>query len=394
MCFNVEGVNISGLLIGALSAVIISRAVLTKQKPQGYSNPVILLMFLFYALHAVGFLYSQNKVEAGFNLEKKLSLAIFPILFLFAPKLETTDIKKILYGFVTGCTIVSLFCLSLAFKNYISSNDVSFFYYHSLSVNAGMHAGYLAMYLCFSIAILLYTNFRKVSELPLSVRAIYIFVLFLMATCIFLLSARTQLIILMLELVVYCVFFFNVHGNVFRTSLISVAIIASLLGVALLFPGTRDRIKEAVNYNNEYGLSKKWGEKQMRLLIWKSAWEAATAKPVFGTGTGDVIDDLEEIYKKRDFISLMYFKDTRFNAHNQYLETWIGIGTIGLMTLFSVLVFAVRRAVRDKNTILLALSLIFAISCLTESMLERQNGVIFFSLYTMVLLVSGSKEKA
>jgi O-antigen ligase len=394
MCFNVENINISGIIIGLLAAIIIIHFIITKQRPSIASKEVFIFMLLFFALYALGVLYSNNQHEAKFNLEKKLSLAIIPTLFLVAPKLNAREQKKILFGFVSGCMLVCLFCLGVAIKNYLVTKDITFFYYHSLSINAGMHAGYLAMYLCFSVGILLYMYFRNVSELAFLKKVVYAISILFMSLCIFLLSARLQLIILMFEIIVYCIIYFNAHKSMLRSVGIACGIAVLAMGAALILPGTRERIKEAINYNNEYGLSKKWGEKQMRSLIWRSAWQAATEKPLIGTGSGDVVDDLEAIYKKNDFISLTYFKNTRFNAHDQYLETLIGTGLIGLITLLAIFFFMIKSALKEKNHLLIMFTLIFAMSCITESMLERQNGIIFFAFYSMLLLQNVWKRNA
>lgn len=394
MTFNIENVNVNGIFIGFLSVVTIIHALISKQKPTLTSTPVVILLMAFYILHAAGILYSQNQKEAWFVLEKKLSLILLPVLFIFGPRLNGKETKAVLLSFVASCILVCILCLAIATSKFVQTKDITFFYYQSLSINIGMHAAYLAMYLCFAIAILLFLSFNEKATLRSNQKALYFISIIAMSLVIFMLSARTQIVILMIEIAIYFIFVFNLNKSPLKSILLSSLIICALLGTALLFPGTRERFKEAINYNNEYALSKKWGEKQMRYLIWKSALEASGTNLLIGTGTGDVQDDLQKIYIEKEYISLTYFENTKFNAHNQYFETLIGLGIIGLLVFLSVISVAIRNASKGKNAIYLISVLIFAASCITESMLERQNGIVFFSFFSVFLLVNKySKEK-
>src|SRR5690349_3781612 len=53
------------------------RKLFTKQKASGS----LVTILVFYLLHAVGFFYTTNIQESFFNLEVKLSLLIFPLIF-------------------------------------------------------------------------------------------------------------------------------------------------------------------------------------------------------------------------------------------------------------------------------------------------------------------------
>ncbi len=394
MTFNIENVNVNGIFIGLLSIVTIIHALVSKQKPSLGSATVVIILMAFYMLHVVGVMYSQNQKEAWFVLEKKLSLILLPALFLFGPRLNSKETRIVLLSFVASCVFVCALCLAIATSKFAQTKDITFFYYHSLSINVGMHAAYLAMYLCFAIAILLFLFYKEKTTLRSNQKILYVLSILAMSVVIFMLSARTQIVILMLEMIIYFIFKFNLNKHPLKAILLSAIIMGIALGAALLFPGTRERFKEAVNYNNEYALSKKWGEKQMRYLIWKSALQASEANIVIGTGTGDVQDDLQKIYIEKEYISLTYFEKTRFNAHNQYFETLIGLGIIGLLGFLSVMVVVIRNAFRSKNSICLMGILIFAASCITESMLERQNGIVFFSFFSVFLLANNySKEK-
>jgi O-antigen ligase len=62
-----------------------------------------------------------------------------------------------------------------------------------------------------------------------------------------------------------------------------------ILCAVFLFPTNQERLKEAFNYD----IGIRWGEKQVRYLIWSSALELIRMHPIMGVGTGDVQDELQ-----------------------------------------------------------------------------------------------------
>jgi O-antigen ligase len=190
----------------------------------------------------------------------------------------------------------------------------------------------------------------------------------------------------------FVIYRFRLHRKPIMLMATSFVLIGLMLGLILLSPKNRERFKEAINYKNEYALSKKWGEKQMRFLMWSSATDLIKEKPLFGFGTGDVQDELEKHYVEHDYVSLTYWKNTRFNAHNQFMETALALGIIGLLVFVIGMIFGLKEAIRNKNKLYIVFVILFLGSCLTESMLERQNGIVFFAFFNSMLLVMESNK--
>ena len=85
-------------------------------------------LILFYFLHLVGYLYSEDKHEALHILEKKLFMLIFPLILISANDLYTKHKKIILSFFVLGNIIASITCLLFAvFKSiYFIDGEIIF----------------------------------------------------------------------------------------------------------------------------------------------------------------------------------------------------------------------------------------------------------------------------
>jgi O-antigen ligase len=392
MQFNIENVNINGFIIILLSVNALVRLIVVKNfKP--LSNKLFAVFVLFYLVHLIGVLYSENKQEAVLVIERKLSLIAFPVILFSTPQLSMAQFRKVLLSFVVCNLIVGLVCLGVAIIKYSTSADANELFYHVLSVNIGMHAAYLSLYFCFSLAILLYVYYSDVGSFTVFQKIAYWFAVIFFTIIIIMLSSRTQMLLMMMSITIYLIYRTHWNKSVFKLVSGSALIVIILFGLILLFPKTRERLKEAINYNNEYALNKKWGEKQMRYLIWASTIELIKEKPIIGYGTGDVQDELTRTYTKNEYVSLLYFSQTRFNAHNQFLETAVGLGAIGLLVFLLGIGLACKFAVRNKNHLYLIFIGFFVVSCITESMLERQNGVVFFAFFNSFLLLHSIRKQ-
>ena len=80
-----------------------------------------------------------------------------------------------------------------------------------------------------------------------------------------------------------------------------------------------------------------------------------------------------------------------YMSHNQYVETFMKSGLIGLISLLSIIVYCFYISIKRKNKMLLVISFILCCSMLTESVFERVTGIYFFS--TVILLILNDKKR-
>jgi len=333
-----------------------------------------------FLIYVVGAINSDNINETLSELQRKISILVFPFVLLVTPTIQKEKFKYILLGFVVACFAIAVICLVGALHHFLVYGDSFYFFYHALSSIVGMSAIYLSMYFNCSIIILL--TFFKFSKNKLFYS---IFCLLLFSIMIFLLSSRTQIIIFIIIFMLYSfIYLRNIFGYV-KSTMISIFICFLVFMMVLLIPNNRERFKQAINYNNEYKLSGKWGDQQIRYLIWDSSLQLISTNFFTGVGTGDVQDELQSTYLNNKYTSLTYLPNVQFNAHNQFLEIGVELGIGGMITLLLVLLVPLWYAFKNKNILYAIFLLIFFTSCLTESMLERQNGIVFYAFFNSLL---------
>jgi O-antigen ligase len=104
---------------------------------------------------------------------------------------------------------------------------------------------------------------------------------------------------------------------------------------------------------------------------------------LIGLGTGDVQAALNACYKERGYSDVMY-KD-QLNTHNEYLNVWLNTGIVGFIVFLATLVIPCRAAYLKHNYFYLSFIILVMIVFLTENVLERQKGIVFYSFFNSLL---------
>jgi O-antigen ligase len=138
---------------------------------------------------------------------------------------------------------------------------------------------------------------------------------------------------------------------------------------------TEVRVSEDVNVG---------GNVDQRVMVWKVAAGIVKDYPL-GVGNGDIHDEMNKRLLK---IKQKAAVDVNINAHNQYLETAMGLGIPGLLLLLSLLFFLFRKSVLNKDFLLFFFTFVLFTNALFESLLNTQAGTVFFAFVFSILLFS------
>ncbi len=347
-------------------------------------NKYIYVFGGYYLLHVFGILYSDNITQALFELEKKIGFLAFPLI-LYNSDLTKKQLRFILIGFVISCLAVSGVCLGNAIYQYFASGSTEFFFYYPFTEIIGIHPIYLSMYICFSIFIVLYLYTTTVSPSPLQ-RIVCAITLIEFVLIIFLLSARAEIVAFSLILFLGIIIYYKRKGALMKAAVLIAGMLLIFAGLVYFNPVNRERFKEAINYNSEYSIDKQWGGRALRFLKWSCSIEIIEHNLLWGVGSGDAQDELQKCYEDRHYSALLFWPDIKYNAHNQYLQTAISFGVIGLSLLLACFGGAAYEGVRQKDYLFISFVLLFCMACVTESMLEVNKGINFFTLFASVFL--------
>lgn len=344
-----------------------------------FNNKWFLVLITFFLIHVLGYFFSSNKHEALTAIEIKLSFLAFPILF-YTSAFNELQVKKILISFVSGCFIASLLNVFRAIYLYLF-NDLNAFFYTEFSYF--MHPSYYAMYLIFAQLIILFFYNKWLSHLSnLYFKIGFISSLFLIT--IFLCSSKMGLITALLLLPTS--FFVILYNKGYKKIIIGLvaAFFVAFFSAYKIFPTPFERMKYALKVSSHTkNIDKTDGESTaVRILIWKESIQIIKNNLLFGTSPGDANDFLVESYKHDGLTGALR---KNLNAHNQFLQTFIGTGIFGFILLFIFTFGAGIYGFVYKNYILLLFSILIIFNFLVESMLQAQAGFIFFVFFFCLL---------
>jgi O-antigen ligase len=117
---------------------------------------------------------------------------------------------------------------------------------------------------------------------------------------------------------------------------------------------------------------------QLRIHAWQASKSVMEEHILLGHGTGDVWDMLSNEYKKQGYNGALL---KEVNAHNEFYQTGLAIGLVGIVYLILMFAVLVVVAVRKRHFPLLLWTLITAIAFFFESYFSTQDGVIYTSLF-------------
>jgi len=339
-------------------------------------NPLTWLLPVLFLMYVAGLFYSSDERNALSNIEKKFAFLVVPLIVASAMPFDKEEIKKLTWVFLCACLVGTIVCLINSFfildgggwnlgpvEPYLSLHPDApawwpFFSYIHLASGIGMHPTYLSLYLLICILIVL----RTIEKRWLSIALIVY-----MLSFIIMLSSRVVVLISVITLLIAIP-----RG---RLLIMGVIVAALLLNPVALYRNTQEYtatnflLPPAQMSDNPISIRVS--------LLWLSAKAMVAVNPLVGTGTGDVEDTISKLADKYNTHNVLNTSD----PHNQYIHTYIALGVVGLLMLLIVFAVPLLMLFQKREFWVCAGLVAFMVVCLTESALERQKGVVLFSLF-------------
>ncbi len=352
-----------------------------KEKLSSILNNKFALLFLtIYVYYFIAMLYSSNTTYGWADLQTKFSLFIFPILFA-SSRITNAGLRSIALSFISGICCASIFLLARAIYFYFSE-QINYFYYTDFSYL--VHPSYFGMFINLAL-ILLLSNLGIIRQFSIRFSVIFFF-----TVIILLLSSKLALLSTFLIYFVFAIYKMIVNKRYMMGTFILFLFLLSTILLIRFVPELNARIQNAVTAIRATKIDKTDSESNaVRLLVWDAAKAALIENGMFGTGTGDVKDELFKQYAHKGYTGALEHK---LNAHNQFLQTGVALGFLGMVLLIAQFLVPLYVAGKQKNYVFVAFVLLVSINFLTESMLEAEAGVIFIGFFQSLLFFRPTQE--
>jgi len=382
---NFPEIRLTSTLIAFLVLNWLLEAKYIKTFPLIFKERSRFLIFTFsflYLFYVAGLIYTTNFHYARLDLGIKFTMLLFPLIFATS---DESDYRRelpgmIIKGFAIGCIAISFILYGHALYYSFVNHSKDAFYYSNLSWF--FHPAYLAMYMTFVISNILCHLLIKQSVNGFRKIAFHILLLAYFSVFIILLSSKAGLIALLAVILGYAVLLgFRFRRWLKAFTFMAVSLMVLFAGVKI-FPFMTERISQAGKDLQEQDSMQNSGKSTSdRIGIWRSSINIILTHPFIGVGTGDVKDELLKEYKKNNILPAL---EQKLNAHNQYLQTFVSTGTPGFLILVLMILIPALYSVKQEQYLYFFFLVIFGINILVESMLEIQQGVIFYSFFNIV----------
>lgn len=343
----------------------------------------------FFLLCLIGTLYSDNVSKAISDWECKIWFITAPLCLLpLCGKITLERIRVLLIIFCLSATATAIGNIVTSTAKFAQSGDTAQYFYMNACQFFSLkptHPSYLAMYstLAWVIAINFLTN-KKIRSKKGVFAALITAVVILPVEVILLQSKAGVLLFAM-------VFVGTLYHVIRRTGLprwvapaLLVLIATICVAAASLNILPVDRLGSLRQQLQADEMANPYNGSLQRIAVWETACEAAIDNLPFGTGTGDITDELCQRYEQKGYT---YILDKRLNCHNQYLQHFVGLGIPGLVALLLFIILPLWEGIREKDFLLVMWGILVAGNLLVEAMLETRAGSNFIPLMTMLLLI-------
>ena len=403
---------VSSIMLGFSVLLIIldykNRSLLNQGFKENYALFIPLLLFFWMSL---SFLWSIDSITSIKGIPRQLFLLIIPIFLLIKQKEVIKNKEKILNGYVLISVLFTVLFLIRSIIRYFYFGKVSVFFFHGdYNNDFGLVPKELnAVHVSVFIALAFLISIIKVKKTKKDIFYSLLLLLFLL-----LLSSTN---ILFTTFILCCIYYFFVSKSANRMRLRNIFLLFVLiLGIFFYnkigsfieqeFKSYTQKgighnvINETPYFSNRVTLYEAWNKERFsqkdffpamafRVYQTRIFYELLQENSIFWNGFGlnaSQIKLIEKGQKYNVFIGNNKIEGyQKKNFHNQYLQTFAELGFLGLLLILLMIVFSLKKAIRDKNFIHISFTILMISLFLTESFLWRQRGVLFFILFYCLL---------
>lgn len=326
--------------------------------------------------------WTSNIPQGWKGIEIKFSLLAFPIFFPLIFRSNQINKKLAINALTTSAVVYALLSFSRALFLYSDSHNPEQFYnvdlgFRIFQEGPFVHPTYVSFY--YLVLVLIWgkkligssSSIMNVSTIG-NIGLIILFIGF-----IFFSSSKAGILGLGIAIFYLLAFYAIKKKKVVQASLLFLGfLLVSLVGIynsslKLRFEQAYQELTKENSEPGSYLMST-----GARIWIWKATSQIIQEHPVIGVGVGDIRDELTKKYKE---IGIVTIQDSGFDSHQQYLQTFASLGIIGLLSLLFVFFQFFKEGIRNKNFYLFGFGLLYLFFGFTESMLETQAGIVFFT---------------
>lgn len=331
----------------------------SKKRVSKLSIP-ILSLGIYFLINSIAVLMNFIESKDVLIIHKFLLFGLPPLLYYSFVPLKIC-FRKIKSFYVCAAVLSSLVCVVYNLLFPLSEElSIDSLTYKFLSRPFNVHPIYYSLYLILACVFLIDFIFESKKK-----QLMYIMFFVFLSIMVFFLSSRSAFFVYFIVIIIKLYSTDSVSKIFFLKSLAFIILLS--VSSVVLSPNLKDRIYKLDENQLSYsGLN-------FRSKIWTNSLELCKRSIFKGYGYQNSRQVLQNYYKEVNFRRAFIRK---LNSHNQYIQSTLDSGFMGLTSLLFMLISPFLIKHRSLNFKLFILMCIIAF--VTESLLRRQIGIVFF----------------
>lgn len=328
--------------------------------------------------------YTKNISYGLDNVITMLPVIIIPLVFLVNKELLLTKknidifINIYLISIFSFLTYLNLFIYKTFYITDFGTTEIRTLFEKSTNV----HGTYFSVWIGFGVILILFKISENKKNILFLLTATPIILFFIYWQNI--IAARMPLITTLFFLILF------LFKNNFKILIILFVLSISTLIVFSNKDVFAERFKRLKSYDLTFpkgDYATNWrniSPEHVRNGIYYCSYLKIKEAPLLGVGLGDVNNQLQNCYDL-NFTDTDTYKLRRYNSHSQYLDIVLTSGFIGFFIICYYQFKTIKKAIKSNKKVYLNFIFFFFFINIFENILNRQDGVIFFSLFNTIL---------
>jgi len=401
---------VSSILIGAILVVSIIQ---NKNYQDVWFNrmlkdPFVITCGLFFLLQLIPLAYTDNFYESWKHVQVKSALLFIPLSCYSCACIHKRNFHSLMIVYIYTLAILLTWCLGVGcYKFFFHHAGTSVFFYHDLVSNLGHHA---VQFSIFVFAGLIYLLHLTHINWYLKNKTVHFSLIGYLIIGIVLLSSKLVILFTLGYLIHYL--YKLIKNKTIARSAVAIALITGIVCSSILLftqnPISR-RFNDVMHGNiavvkqPSFQTRDYFNGVQFRLLQWRFVKEILNEHKAWLFGVTPAA--AQPLLNQKYMATHMYTGGRpggtdhgylNYNTHNQFLESLLQTGIIGLLCFIAICaqlwIMAITWQGEYTNRLMRALMLLLFAYSFCDSVFETQYGLILF-LYMPLLFNKGQAGK-
>ncbi len=360
------------------------------------SDYLFIAYAVYFLIELLGIFLAPDIISGWKNVETKLGFIVLPIIFCSSNFVDETVRRNILLSLSITMTIALLYCVAINTGQYFQTHDPNLFYYHTLLDPLDQHAVYFSVFIFICLLFLLLPGHGH----PWLKKHGWARITWISFFFIFIYLLASKLVILVLICFLAIMLGRLLFKRFRKWQTISLAVVAVLLisSVFIFDNPVRKRFSDLLKMNREQLINEKYTQgdylngMEFRVLLWGLTYNLLKENNafVYGVGAANTQSLLSEKYQRMGlYVGNKQKGDPGYldyNCHNQLLQISLQAGILGLSVFLLWCIALGKRTLESGDQMLTAIVCLIFVFFFTESVFEREIGMLLCTLFPLLFL--------